>query len=864
MGPGIRGLLLATFICVSAGSVMAQESAFDVPAGSLKQALDIYARQAGVDLVYAVKDIGSAQSPGARGTLPPDDALRDVLAGTGFEGRRVDGAIGVTRIQYAQRPAQINPVAQTQASTSVSVAQVEEIIVTARKREETSLAVPVTLTAIGAGEIERRDLTNFNQIGHAVPQLQIASTFGSVQGGTVVLRGISSGESNPFADQSVSFNIDGAQVAISSVIRLGQLDMSQVEVLKGPQALFYGKNSPGGVISIHTADPGKTFAAKGEVGYETQARQWTAHGYVSGPVNDNVGVRLAVYGSTMRGWIKNVAQPTPTLTLQPAQPWLPGEKEIDGRATVTLKPSDRFDAKVKVAIGHVANADTNTSQYIACPSGHLQYGDAVQCGTGNTTVKERVAPSLLALSPLLGDGTPYSKSNQAFVTAEMNYALTEPLKLTSISSYYHTDYNTVNTQGNSLNPATTIANYTRFDVSQYTEELRVASSFDFPVNFLVGGFLQTADFHYRSLTYIGAITPIKNNDFLEVQHNHAYSGFAQLRWNVLPNLELSGGGRYSNETKKIDNFSGESISVTNKRPKDSWHDFSPEVTLSWRPTDHYTLYASYKQGFLSGGYNGGVVNLANDNHFDPQKIKGFEVGAKGLMADGALRSNVSFYQYKVTGLQVTTQLSAQQGFAQTVTNAGQSKVYGVDFDTAWSTPVPGLSAKGAIAYNHARYLVFNGACYRGQNVALGCNLFPNAAGVFTAQNLAGTPLLRAPDWAGSIGALYERPVTDDLKLELSVDGTYSGGYITLTQNSPQSRMKGFWLWDSGISLSSEQSKWQVRLMCRNCFDQYYWTRTAENSFSGSASGTTAPSVLSDDKAATGRGREIWIKVGIRY
>ena len=743
--------------------------------------------------------------------------------------------------------------------------EIEEVIVTARKREETSLAVPVTLTALAAGEIQRRAITSLDQLSQAVPQLQIANAFGSLQGGTIVLRGISSGESNPFADQSVSFNIDGAQVAVSSVRRLAQMDMAQVEVLKGPQALFYGKNSPGGVISIHTADPGDHFEAKAGLGYEFNARQWEGQGYVSGPINDKVGVRLAFYASTMRGWIKNVGITTNTLTLTPSALWSPGTKEADGRATVTFKPSDRFDAKFKFTYGRVSDDGINGgTQIVACPNGAYGYGDTVQCGGGNTTVRENVPLYDIAADHRFGDGKPYSKSAQVLTSLEMNYALTEPLKLTSITSLYHNDLNAIETYGNSLNANFTIPNQTEFDITQYTEELRLASSFDYPVNFLVGGYLQTADFHYGQNTFIGA-APTKINDNTATQQNHAYSAFAQLKWNIIPTVELSGGGRYSKEYKKITYFLSGVTPVKGARPKDNWHDFSPEVTLAWHPTDHYTLYGSYKQGFLSGGFNGGVAsNLSADTHYDPQKIKGFEIGGKGLMADGTLRTNLSFYSYNITGLQVTTQLGAQQNFAQTITNAGKSKIYGIDFDTQWKTPVDGLSLKGAIGWNHNRYIVFNGACYRGQNQALGCNLFPNAAGNGTAQNLAGQNLLRAPDWAGTLGADYERPVSGDLNIRLSVDGAYSGSYITLVQNSPQSRMKAFWLWDSGITLSSNRDHWEVRLLGKNLFDKYYWTRVSENSFSGSAPGTTAPSVLSDDKGSTGRGREIWIKVAIRY
>lgn len=139
-----------------------------------------------------------------------------------------------------------------------------------------------------------------DDLNSVIPQLQIGEGV-AIQGGGIFLRGVGGNANTTTADQGVSFNIDGAQVARSSVRRIGQMDMEQIEVLKGPQGLFFGKNSPGGVISIRTADPTKAFSAKASALYEFVGRQAQFDGFVSGPLTDTLGIRVAVLASHMSG-----------------------------------------------------------------------------------------------------------------------------------------------------------------------------------------------------------------------------------------------------------------------------------------------------------------------------------------------------------------------------------------------------------------------------------------------------------------------------------------------------------------------------------------------------------------------------------
>src|SRR5690606_4667607 len=146
-----------------------------------------------------------------------------------------------------------------------------DIVVTARRRDETSIAIPVAVTALGQAQLERMSVTTFSDLASLVPSLKVGEVSGGI-GGTIVLRGVgTTAGSNPSFEQTVSVNLDGVQISRGSTLRLGQIDMERIEILKGPQALFFGKNSPAGVISIKTADPGDSLEVIARTGYEFNA-----------------------------------------------------------------------------------------------------------------------------------------------------------------------------------------------------------------------------------------------------------------------------------------------------------------------------------------------------------------------------------------------------------------------------------------------------------------------------------------------------------------------------------------------------------------------------------------------------------------
>jgi iron complex outermembrane recepter protein len=182
-----------------------------------------------------------------------------------------------------------------------------EIIVTARKRQESILKVPVTTTVMSEVQLERRQIKTLTDVSRYAVGLKLG--LGSVETGSLVsIRGFGTNATDPGVDQSVSLNLDGLQLTQGMSYNVGTFDMQQVEVLKGPQALFFGKASPAGVVSIRTNDPGDRFQVIGRTGYEFVANEWRNELILSGPVSETLGLRLATSYGHFGGFFKNTGQ----------------------------------------------------------------------------------------------------------------------------------------------------------------------------------------------------------------------------------------------------------------------------------------------------------------------------------------------------------------------------------------------------------------------------------------------------------------------------------------------------------------------------------------------------------------------------
>jgi len=205
------------------------------------------------------------------------------------------------------------------AAETRDAADLQEIIVTARKREETLLEVPAAVSAISQSELARANATDLTGISRLVPQLQITGA-GSGNGGSLVMRGIGSSGSDSGLESEVLIDIDGLPTSRGWVTQNAFFDIANVQILKGPQALFFGKNSPAGVVAVKSAGPGTTWQGFASAGYEFVAKERYVEAAVGGPLTSTLGIRVAVRYDGIDGWIRNVAKPITNNPIQPLYP----------------------------------------------------------------------------------------------------------------------------------------------------------------------------------------------------------------------------------------------------------------------------------------------------------------------------------------------------------------------------------------------------------------------------------------------------------------------------------------------------------------------------------------------------------------
>lgn len=777
--------------------------------------------------------------------------------------------------------------AQTAPQSTAQSVDVGDIVVTARKRDETLISVPVVVSAVSGAMLQSRGVTNLDGLARLVPQLLIGPQSGSVQGGNIAIRGISGPDSNPFGDSAVSFNIDGVQVAKATVRRMSDIDIAQVEVLKGPQALFYGKNSPAGIISIRTADPTDRLEAGGKVGYEPYAQEVRGEAYISGPLTDTLGARLSGFYSRMRGWLTDE---TPADSFAaPDHSHNPQSRDFAVRGTLKWEPSSSFDAKLKVNYARTSNSGpAATVETFSCPTGVRQTGSGAQCALGDRNVNAAMGSFIGTLPGSIttfGNGQNFLKQKQFLASLEANYHLSDALVLTSVTGYY---YARVDQCQNYQNDNTIILpSCNPYSDKEFSQEVRVVSSFDGPINFTVGGYFADTRSYVANTSYIfgngfdllapgfgGPTTPALLSSYILTQRGQAYSAYAQIAYKPIDVIEIDVGGRYSYEKKRLPLVKSggglgqartptaildDSTIVQPTRDHADWNDFSPEVTVSYRPSGNLTVFASYKHGFLSGGFNSSSVNFeANpDLSYNQQTVEGFEGGVKAALLDHSLFLNAAIYTYKVKGLQVTNFTNT----TSTIRNAGAASAKGAEADFNYRTPITGLAIHGAVAYNHAKYTSFPAApCYNGQTPAMGCSI--GADGNAT-QNLDGTELIRAPKWNLSGGFQLDRPVGGDFKAGLSADVTYSSSFLTDATSDPSGRMQAYALVDATARIGKQDDSWQIAVIGRNLSNRYYFVASTNVPFTGSGTGTTAGQ-LGDRYGSVSRGREVLLQLSARF
>lgn len=757
---------------------------------------------------------------------------------------------------------------------------VEEILVTARRRAESMMDVPVAVTALSAADIQRYSATDLRKIGELAPQVILAEA-GSGSGASFTIRGVGSSWSDTGIQQAVAVNIDGVQVGRGRIVRQGFFDLQQIELLKGPQALFFGKNSPAGVVSLTSVSPGDSLEGFLRSGYEFEAHERFVEGALSVPFSPALRARLAVRATKMDGFVENVAPPRvaaydPAITLPGAlQGDQPGMEELLGRLTLLYEPSDSFDATLKVTAGDLKrNTDNNAAQAICGAGVTVPTASGVADPSGDCELDER--RSVTAMPAVFLADWPDARNGDAFATQDSLFgSLTMNLKhpdftLTSVTGFMDLDYGGF--EEFTYTSVSRIWGFNGEQNRQVSQELRLATEFDSPLNFTVGGYYEKSDLDVlvsAMLAYSGP-DPVTGRYYSYERYGSTsgdtYSLFGQMRWDISDSLELSVGARWTREEKDLERL-GHSFNhpalaagfipvgtVFSGEFKDD--NVSPEVTLSWHPVDGSMIYAAFKTGYKSGGFslpgNIGATATLDTLKFDSETAQGAEIGYKAQLFERAMRLEVTAYQYDFDDLQLSSLDAATTRFL--VRNAAEARSRGVEASVDWRVTTE-LSLRSAVGFNRARYRSFPGApCYAGQTAAQGCISSNPATPTLREQDLSDEPLPRAPEWSFNAGASYDMPLSGALFLGLNGDVSFTDEYSVQENNNPVAVQESFWKLNASVRLYDEARGWELALIGRNLTNEYYMVTSTDKPAGG-------PGQIA---AALQRPREVMLQAGWRF
>ncbi len=735
--------------------------------------------------------------------------------------------------------------------------EMQDIVVTARKRAESLLDVPVAIAALSSDMLAKYNVNDLNAMSSLVPNVTIVKA-ASGTGASMTIRGVGSTFNDFGIDQTVSVNIDGMQISRGFITNVAFFDVEQVEVLKGPQALFFGKNSPGGVISVRSKGPTDTFEAGVKLGYEVVADEKYVEGYVSGPLSDTFGARLAVRYSDMAGYLRNnaVDGPNPTDASFPLRRGGNGRAVtndiLTGRLTLKWEPTSDFSAELK-ALGNIYRDDGmgNVSQPVRCADGITRPTDTngIADPTGDCRADRNISSGGLPVGIEAGypggtkkDGQLWSTVDSFLTTFKLRYEMGD-IAFESVTGYSYGDFKTLSNYG--YTSFTRYPGYVTEKSKLFTQELRFNTDFDGMLNVAGGVYYEDSkrngDIGTRFPLQLSAspVTGATNQTYRTHEiTNTAISAFGQIILDLTDQIELAGGARYTHEKKTtiegntyVDprvpaafNIMPQGVFLNN-RFKDN--NVSPEVTLSYKPTRDLNIYAAYKTGYKSGGASIPTTitaNLTDDSiGFGPEKSKGVELGIKGSLLDRRLSFSSVLYRYKLKGLQLVMPETTAQGlFINFVRNAADAVTKGFEFDANYQA-TDDLSLQAGLSYNKANITRFpNAPCWAGQTAATGCVNVVSATGAVSRQtDRAGDPLSKAPEWVLTAGFSYDTPITSAMNIGLSGQVKHSSSYRTQDDGAPYAEQPKFTTIDATVRLHDVNDKWELAVIGRNLTNKYY-------------------------------------------
>jgi iron complex outermembrane receptor protein len=690
--------------------------------------------------------------------------------------------------------------AQEAAQDGASARDDQTIIVTATRREQTLQEVPISVAVVSGDQIEKQGILLFDDVQDSVPNLQIDRTNGNF---AITMRGLGAGTGNLSFEQSVGLFIDGVYLSRSRAFQNPLLDVQRVEVVRGPQGALFGKNTNAGAISVVTRRPTRTFEGFVRASGEVEQGGWNLEGAVSGPISDTLSVRLTGRAGAIGDFMRN------TITGREEN----GSRYEAVRGQLLWEPTDAFEALVKVE--HSSNridGGTTVFNYIGGPACALC--NAVRNSGEDVPEYPSFRRAARTINPEYDD----TKTTMAQLTMNLDvgdWTLTSVTAWQDLDGGVNSDYD---------GPLTFLESDITEQSSSLFQEVRAQREIGDGGSFIAGLTYIDTDLHIQQASLFGAASagvPLPLNGLSTRrfdQKGTSWSPFASLEVPVTEPIMLSGSLRYSDEKRR-----GRARSVNNgvfpptylpydltETRKESLWDYSLRARYEFT-RDAY-VYLSYATGTKGGGFVSNdallLFNIRNGLatfQFDSERARSWEIGGKFRFLDGKGQFNIALFRTNFSDLQV----SEYNGTAFITGNAASAISQGVEVDTDIGIG-DNWRIGGSLGYLDAHYKDYpGGACLY------------DAPPTCTPQtnNLAGTRLVRAPEWTanGFVEARY--PVSGSLYALARVSANYQSRSFFQPDMNPLNSQPAFTKYDARIAVGREDGRWEVALVGRNLTDK---------------------------------------------
>jgi len=730
------------------------------------------------------------------------------------------GAAQISQAQDSASQAQ-DKTGQPVSNTS-SGGYIDEIFVTARKRVENIQDTPISITAFGAEALEARQIVNVGQIADFTPNLTIntsAAFSGSSSTPAIFLRGVGQVDFSLNTDPGVGLYVDGVYIsrAVGGLIDL--VDVERIEVLRGPQGTLFGRNTIGGAINVTSKAPTDEFG--GRVKLTTgSGNRMQLQGLLNMPLGENVSSRIAVNYHKRDGYVD-----------RPDGVSLGDDNSFSTRATIAFTPSDRWSITLS---GDYTREREESAPFILT---RIDPG-APFAGFHNAVIAPLLDPSLAipppgppsacfipttsnpacfnAASvsvgvPGINQGTLPSMSNLDVygLSLTAQYDVNDNIQLKSITAYRDLDSQSSNEPDSA--PVAINSTSDSYIYNQFSQEFQLlGTSFGNQLEWILGAFYFTEEGTNANLVNFSVIEILSGGNV----QNQSIAGFGQATWSLTDRLDITAGLRWTEDQRDFTpnqrvlrdiatGIPNGTPLLPNVTASTSTSDLTPHASINYALSDAVTTYATYSQGFKSGGFTQRVfppvLPAPGQNpadvipSFNPETVNTFEAGIKSQLFDRRLQLNAAAFTTDYSDMQVNVQI----GIAPTTQNAAAATIKGFEFE-AIAALSEALRLNMGVGYLDAGY----------------DQLDAGVVGITLASKLPGTS-----EWTVNGGASYSHDMNDLGSLTARADFSYRSEFFFDANNEVGE--DGYTIINLSINWDSANGDWRASIFGTNIGDEVY-------------------------------------------